>query len=82
MGPVVAAIASTDPIFQFYKSGVITSEFCGTMVDSAVTIVGYGQTQQGQDYWLVKGTYGQSWGDQGYAKIGISDGQGICGINT
>lgn len=81
MGPVVAAVASTDPIFQFYKSGVITSEFCGTMIDSSITIVGYG-AENGHSFWLVKGTYGPTWGEKGYAKIGIAEGQGICGINT
>ena len=82
MGPVAAAVASTDPIYQFYKQGVITSENCGTMVDCAVTIVGYGQSQQGQEYWLIKGTWGESWGENGYGKIAVGDGQGICGINT
>jgi cathepsin L len=82
MGPVVAAVASTDPLFQFYQSGVISSENCGSMVDSAVTIVGYGQTAEGREYWLIKGTWGTDWGEKGYAKIAVADGQGICGINT
>ena len=46
MGPVVAAVSTTDPIFQFYKSGVISSENCGTMVDGAITIVGYGRSPE------------------------------------
>lgn len=81
MGPVTAAVSSTDPIFQFYKDGIISSENCGSMVDSAVTIVGYGQDQE-HDYWLVKNSWGTDWGEKGYARVAITDGQGICGINT
>ena len=81
MGPVSAAVATTDPVFRHYSGGIITSETCGSMVDCAVTIVGYGQ-EQGQEYWLVKNSWGTSWGENGYAKIAVADGQGICGINT
>lgn len=42
----------------------------------AVLIVGYGS-----NYFLVQNSWGVHWGDQGYVKIGISAGAGICGIN-
>ena len=33
------------------------------------------------DYWLVRNSWGESWGENGYIKIGMASGKGICGIN-
>merc|ERR1712070_1114980 len=65
-------------VFQSYTSGVITSSACGTQLDHGVLAVGYG-TESGEDYFLVKNSWGPSWGDKGYVKIGAKN---VCGINT
>ena len=81
-GPVSVAIEADTKVFQFYSSGVITSESCGESLDHGVLIVGYGE-EQGQKYWLVKNSWGTSWGDEGYVKIARTDGSsdsGVCGI--
>jgi len=57
----------------------MNSESCGTSLDHAVAAVGYG-TESGQDYYIVRNSWGASWGDQGYIKIAAVDGKGICGI--
>lgn len=80
--PVSVAIEADTFYFQSYSSGVLTSDKCGTKLDHGVLVVGYG-TENGNDYWLVKNSWGTSWGDKGYVKIGRSDLQndpGICGI--
>jgi len=60
---------------------VITSKDCGSALDHAITAVGYGTDESGQDYYLVRNSWGKGWGDEGYAKIGRNgDGYGICGI--
>ena len=76
-GPVSVAIEADQTAFQFYTSGVITSG-CGQMLDHGVLAVGYG-TESGQDYFLVKNSWGASWGDQGYVKIGAGS-SNVCGI--
>ena len=81
-GPVSIAIEADTSVFQSYSSGVITSSKCGTNLDHGVLIVGYGE-ESGIKYWLVKNSWGTSWGDQGYVKIERSDSTndaGICGI--
>jgi len=82
IGPVSIAIEADTKFFQSYSSGVITSDSCGTNLDHGVLIVGYG-VENGINYWLVKNSWGTSWGDNGYVKIArseSSDDAGICGI--
>jgi len=62
-----------------YRSGVLVGESCGTQLDHGVLVVGYGALN-GTPYYLVKNSWGPSWGEMGYIKIGIEDGKGVCGI--
>ena len=82
VGPVSVAIEADTRTFQLYTSGVITSDACGTNLDHGVLVVGYG-TESNTPYWLVKNSWGTSWGEKGYVKIERSssthDG-GVCGI--
>ena len=61
-----------------YSSGILDSNACGTNLDHAVLMVGYG-TDNGTDYWLVKNSWGTSWGESGYIRLEIVSGKGICG---
>ena len=78
-GPLAVAIEADKMVFQTYKTGVLNSTKCGTNLDHAVLAVGYG-TEAGQDYWLVKNSWNTTWGDQGYIKLAIVDGDGVCGV--
>jgi len=75
---VSVAIQADQSVFQFYKSGVLTSSACGTHLDHGVISVGYGN-EDGEDYFLVRNSWGASWGDHGYIKIGANN---VCGILT
>ena len=82
-GCVSIAIEADQTAFQYYSSGVLTGT-CGTSIDHAVLVVGYG-TEGGQEYWKVKNSWGRSWGDNGYILIcrncGKNGSRGECGIN-
>ncbi|GAB4853714.1 hypothetical protein Ancab_017907 [Ancistrocladus abbreviatus] len=68
--------------FRFYEDGVYTSETCGRTpmdVNHAVVAVGYG-VQNGVPYWLIKNSWGEDWGDNGYFKMEM--GKNMCGIAT
>jgi len=80
--PVSIALSADTKSFQFYKSGVLTATDCYTQLNHGVLAAGYGE-ENGLKYWLVKNSWGTSWGDQGYIKILRSDSTndpGICGI--
>jgi len=80
--PIAIALSADTKSFQFYKGGVLTATDCYTQLNHGVLIAGYGE-ENGLKYWLVKNSWGTSWGDQGYIKILRSDSTndpGICGI--
>jgi len=78
-GPTSVTVEADRSVFQMYTGGVLDSTACGTSLDHAITAVGYG-VENGKEYYLVRNSWGASWGDQGYIKIAAVDGVGICGI--
>ena len=79
-GPVAVAIEADTFVFQFYTSGILNSSKCGTDLDHGVTAVGYGVDSTKGEYYIVRNSWGASWGNKGYINIAIVDGPGICGI--
>ena len=82
-GPVSVAIAADSDAFVGYERGILPAKDCaGTheTLDHAVLAVGYG-TEDGTDYWIVKNSWSEYWGDQGYIRMeATATGGATCGI--
>lgn len=79
--PVSVAVDGGDMTFQFYSGGVMTGS-CGTDLDHGIAAIGYGKTSDGTSYWLMKNSWGTTWGEDGYLRMekDIADKKGMCGL--
>jgi len=75
VGPVGVAVDASGG-FQSYHSGVFSGP-CGTQLNHAILAVGAASSPS--KYWIVKNSWGTTWGNKGY--IFMAQGKNLCGIN-
>ena len=81
LGPIAVAVDAGSDVFQFYTSGVLTdAAACGTDLNHAVTLVGY-NGEANPPYFILRNSWGTSWGMNGYMNIAMQEGDGVCGVN-
>lgn len=79
IGPISVCVDSSHNSFQQYKSGVYYEPKCTDDTDHAVLAVGYGTDDDGQDYYIIKNSWGRDWGEDGYMRIARNR-NSHCGI--
>jgi C1A family cysteine protease len=77
--PLSISIDAAKKGFSYYMSGIYNDTKCGTRLDHAVMVVGWG-VEGTTEYWTVRNSWGTSWGEEGYMRVAIVDGAGICGV--
>jgi len=81
IGPISVAIDAEND-FQFYKSGIFRSTTCSkTQLDHAVLAIGYGVTLKNETFIMIKNSWGEDWGMNGYIYFS-GDIDNMCGIAT
>lgn len=81
--PISVAIQANLRTFQLYKRGIYSDPDCGTLLDHGVLLIGYGyDTEYELDYWILKNSWGETWGEDGYMRLvkKDTDTHGLCGI--
>jgi len=77
-----ASICVNAEAWQLYDSGIISASACGgkayTDLDHCVQLVGLNLQNTNSPYWIVRNSWGTSWGEQGY--IYVAKGQNACGV--
>lgn len=75
-GPISMALDANTFLFRFYKEGVIDiPSHRSKDINHAVLLTGYDSDENGK-YWIIQNSWGNDWGDNGYAKIRIRNGDG------
>lgn len=61
-------------------SGIYYEADCNpNNLNHGMLAVGYGTTEEGEDYWIVKNSWSEDWGEQGYVRVARNR-NNTCGI--
>ena len=76
-GPIAIALDASSFLFRFYKEGVIDlPRNFSRDINHAVLLTGYEQDENGT-HWIIQNSWGESWGEQGFARIRVKNGNGV-----
>ncbi|KAG8641331.1 hypothetical protein MANES_13G139350v8 [Manihot esculenta] len=81
--PVTVGIDAGNRLFQYYHGGIFRAKYCRPdVLNHGVLLVGYDTAPDGTNYWIIKNSWGENWGENGYMRIARDDNAGICGITS
>ena len=67
-GPIGCGVCVT-PEFEAYSGGVFNDTTGCKGIDHEISIAGWGVTQDGTKYWLLRNSWGEYWGEDGWARV-------------
>jgi C1A family cysteine protease len=86
-GPVIVSVDTSSKYFRLYGGGVMRNingiNVCGQQVNHSILAIGFGyDDKSGQNYLILKNSWGTHWGENGYMRITLDNPSdlGQCGI--
>jgi len=74
-GPLACSMNATDKFYYGYKGGIWTETDQGES-DHVITVTGWGKTDEGQEFWIVRNSWGTYWGENGYYRVNMYENNG------
>lgn len=69
IGPIAVSIDIDHESFMRYSGGIYKEPNCSqTYSNHATIVVGFGN-ENNEDYWILKNSFGEKWGEKGYMRI-------------
>ncbi|XP_020810798.1 cathepsin L-like [Drosophila serrata] len=84
IGPVTVSLDHLYPEFYEYSQGILSIPDCRNgkgFLKHSMLVVGFGTDPVGRDYWLIKNSFGEKWGENGYVRLARNAGN-MCGVAT
>lgn len=84
-GPLCSAVEVDSMDFLFYQEGIYDKDKSSHRLNHAVLLTGFqhSQDKKKDPYWIIKNSWGSEWGEQGFMRIALreGDGEGVCGVH-
>lgn len=85
---VVDAAVYVTTLFQDYSGGIFSDNYntCNTspcynaITNHAIALVGWGHDATEGDYWILRNSWGSSWGENGYMRISVNSAHVDCAV--
>lgn len=68
-GPISCGIQATDTFDNTYSGGIYSEHLDNVELNHEVSVIGYGVTDDGKEYWIGRNSWGTYWGEYGFFRI-------------
>ena len=65
-GPMECGVQATDEFDAYFGDYIYSQHLDDVQLNHAISVVGYGVTSDGQEYWIGRNSWGTYWGDYGF----------------
>jgi cathepsin X len=80
-GPIGCGIQATNELEKTYTGGIFRQYIADPQLNHEIAVVGWGKDEDsGDEYWIVRNSWGTYWGEQGFFKLPIGDPQYNLGV--